>query len=236
MYFKDFPTTSYIFGSESNPVITVDISAYADILDDIKDNLDFYQYYDLYEQRPDQLSFELYDDASFYWTFFFMNDHIRRQGWPIKATELQDWIYSSFSKTVITTRDTLDNIFSIGDTITGVSSGVTGTITKRVEDLGQIFIEGTKNFTDGELIEDPDGNSVTVFSAVEEYNAVKHYLDTDAAFVDIDPTQGPGALYTPVTYYDYMVEENDKLRRIKVIKPETINTVISAYKQAIRGQ
>lgn len=235
MYFKDFPATSYIFGNGTDPVITGNLSVYADILDDIKDSLDFYQYYDLYEERPDQLSFKLYDDPSFYWTFFLMNDHIRRQGWPIKATELQEWIHSNFNKTVITTRDTLDNIFAVGDTVTGVSSGVTGTITKRIEDLGQIFIEGTVDFTDGELIEDPDGNTVTVFSSVEEYNAVKHYLDDDE-FVDIDPTQGPGALYTPVTYYDYLFDENDKLRSIKVIKPEAINSVVSAFKQTIRGQ
>lgn len=236
MYFKDFPATSYVFGSEPNPVVTENLSTYVDILDDIKDSLDFYQYYDVYEERPDQLSFSLYDDPSFYWTFFFMNDSIRRQGWPIKDVELQDWIYSNFNNTVITTRDTLDHVFTIGDTITGVSSGVTGTITKRIEDLGQIFINGTVDFTDGELIEDPDGNTCTVFSSVEEYNAVKHYLDEDLHFVDIDPTQGPGALYTPVTYYDHLVDENDKLKSIKVIKPEAINSVVSAFKQAIRGQ
>lgn len=236
MYFKNFPATSYIFGNGTNSVRTENISVYTDIIDDIKDNLDFYQYYDLYDERPDQLSFKLYDDVAFYWTFFLMNDHIRRQGWPVNASELQTWIYSNFAETVITTRDVLDGTFSVGDTIEGVSSGVTGVILKRVEDLGQIFIQGTKNFTDGELIEDPNGNTVTVFSAVEEYNAVKHYVDGDGNLVDIDPTQGPGAIYTPVTYYDYLVDENEKLRKIKVIKPGTINSVVSAFRQAVRGQ
>jgi len=235
MYFKDFPATSYIFGSETDPVIAENISIYTDIIDDIKDDLDFYQFYDLYEERPDQLSFKLYDDVAFYWTFFLMNDHIRRQGWPINDSELQTWIYSNFDETVITTKDGLDGTFSVGDTIEGVSSGVTGVIIKRVEDLGQIFIHGPLDFTDGELIQDPDGNTVTVASSVEEYNAVKHYLDADSEFADIDPAQGPGALLTPVTYYDYLVEENDKLRKIKVIKPGTINSVASTFRQAIRG-
>jgi hypothetical protein len=235
MYFKDFPDISYVFGSGPNPVVTQDISVYTDIIDDIKAEIDFYQHYNIYEERPDQLSFKLYDDVSFYWTFFLMNDHIRRQGWPVKDVELQEWIQGKFDRTVVTTRDAIDTTFEVGDTVTGVTSAVTGTVSKKIHDLGQIFIEGARNFTDGELISDAAGNTVTVASSVEEYNAVKHYLDEDSHFVDIDPAQGPGALYTPVTYYDYLVDENDKLKTIKVIKPEAINSLVSAFKQAVRG-
>lgn len=236
MFFKDFPATSYKFGTETQSVVAQNISAYVDIFDDIKDQLDFYQYYDLYDERPDQLSFKLYDDVSFYWTFYLLNDHIRRSGWPINANELEAWTQKRLDHTVITTRDELLETFMVGDTIEGVSSAETGTITKRVEDLGQIFIAGTKSFTDGELIQDANGNTLTVHSSVPEYNAVKHYLDADGEFADIDPTSGPGAEYTAVTYSEYLADENDKLRKIKVIKPEAINGVVSAFREALRSQ
>lgn len=235
MFFKEFPISRYNFGSEVDPVLIQNISAYVDIIDDIKDNIDFYQYYDIFDKRPDQVSFELYEDVSFYWTFFLLNDELRRQGWPIDQGQIDDWIKSRYNNTVITTRNSLDNVFAVGDTITGISSATTGVIYKRVEDLGQLFITGTKEFTDGELIQDANGNRVTVFSSVEEYNAVKHYLDSDE-FADIDPTSGPGALLTPITYYDYVFEENDKLRQIKVIKPEAITSVVSAFREALRSQ
>lgn len=234
MFFKDFPATLYKFGNETDNVVSVDLSVYADIIDDIKDNVDFYQYYDIFDKRPDQVSFELYDDVSFYWTFFLMNDNLRRQGWPIDQGQIDDWIRSRYNNTVVTTRNSLDNVFAVGDTITGISSATTGVIYKRVEDLGQLFITGSKNFRDGELIEDPEGNRVTVFSSVEEYNAVKHYMDSDE-FADIDPTSGPGAQLLPVTYYEYISEENEKLRQIRVIKPDALNSVISAFKEALRS-
>lgn len=235
MFFKEFPGVPYQFGNETSFTFVQDLSAYVDIIDDIKDNIDFYNYYDIIDERPDQLSFKLYGDVTYYWTFYLLNDKIRRQGWPIKQVELDNWIKSKYNNTVITTRNVLDGVFEVDGTVTGLSSGTTGTIYRRVEDLGQLFIVGNKTFTAGELIIDGEGNTVTVNSSVVEYNAVKNYIDSDG-YVDIDPTQGPGALITPVTYYNFLVEENDKLRNIKVIKPEAINSVVSAYQEALRSQ
>ena len=235
MFFKEFPGVSYQFGNEVDFTFVQDLSAYVDIIDDIKDNIDFYNFYDIVDERPDQLSFKLYGDVSYYWTFYLLNDKIRRQGWPIRQVEIDDWIKSRYNNTVITTRNVLDGTFEVDGTITGVSSAETGTIYKRVEDLGQLFISGTKSFTANELIRDAEANTVTVYSSVVEYNAIKHYLDSDG-FADIDPTQGPGALLTPVTYYNFLVEENNNLRNIKVLKPEALNSVVSAYREALRSQ
>jgi hypothetical protein len=76
--------------------------------------IDFYNYYDIVDERPDQLSFKLYGDVSYYWTFYLLNDNIRRQGWPVKQVELDAWIKKRYFRTVITTRDSLDNVFPIG--------------------------------------------------------------------------------------------------------------------------
>jgi len=237
MFFKEFPGVSYKFGNETTNTFVQDLSTYVDIIDDIKDSVDFYNYYDIVDERPDQLSFKLYGDVSYYWTFYLLNDNIRRQGWPVKQVELDDWIKKRYFRTVVTTRNSLDNTFPVGGSISGSLSGETGIIDQRVEDLGQLFFkEGGVNLIPGELIVDGDGNTVTVYSFIDEYNAVKHYLDENGNRADINPLEGPGALYTPVTYYNFLVEENDRLRRIKVLKPEAINSVVSAYKEALRSQ
>lgn len=237
MFFKEFPSVSYNFGNEVNPVLVQDLSAYVDIIDDIKDSVDFYNFYDIKDERPDQLSQKLYGDISFYWTFYLLNDKIRRQGWPISQVEIDAWIKERYFRTVITTRDSLDNVFPLESGIAGVSSCEVCRIDKRVEDLGQLFLKrGGKTFIPGELIIDDNGNTVTVHSFTDEYNAVKHYLDENGEFVDINPLTGPGALYTPVTYYEFITEENDKLKNIKVLKPEAINSVVSAFKEALSNQ
>jgi len=237
MFFQDFPGVSYKFGTEAESNFIQNISAYSDIIDDVKDSLDFYNYYNVLDERPDQLSYKLYGSVNFYWTFFLMNDKIRRQGWPVSQVEMDAWIKKRYYRTVITTRNSLADVFPVGTTITGISSGKTGTINKRVEDLGQIFLNtGGQSFISGELISDIDGNVVTVQSSVDGYNAVKHYLDENGEFIDINPLEGPGGLYTPVTYYEYLIEENDKLKNIRVLKQEAINSVVSVFREAMRSR
>jgi len=235
MYFKDFPIIVYKFGKEVDYSAFHNLSAYTDIIDAVSDNFAFYQPYTIFDKRPDQVSYELYGTANFHWTFYYMNNNIRRGGWPIGQNKIEDWIKDRYNGTVIVTRDSLDNVMKVGDTVTGVSSTVTGTITRRNEDLGQIFIEGTKAFTNSELIRDGDGNTVTVFSSSEEYNATHNYTDGDGVHADIDPANGPGELLTNVTFYDYIIDENDKQRTIKVIKPEAISGVVSAFREALRS-
>lgn len=235
MYFKNFSAAQYKFGDENYTVKTPDLSAYVDIIDDIKDNLDFYTLYNIKGERPDQLSYSLYDTVDYYWTFFLMNDNIRRQGWPLGKRESENRAKAIFSNTTITTRNSLVNVFAIGSAVTGISSGETGTVLRRNLDLGQIVVSGTSEFINGELVEDSLGNRIEVSSSSEEYNSAKEYVDGDGVPVDFDPAVGPGSLLTAVTYIDYYVSEDEKLNTIKVIKPEAMNSVVSAFKEALRS-
>jgi len=235
MYFNNFPTTTYKFGNETYQSAFQNILTYVDIIDDIKDNLDFYQLYTIQNERPDQLSYKLYDNPEFYWTFFLMNDHIRRQGWPLNGQAIQNRAMKVFSNTTVTTKDPLVDVFAIGDTVEGVSSVVTGSVVRRNSDLGQVVISGTKKFITGELLEDVNGNRILIDSFSEEYNSAKEYIGGDGLYVDFDPAVGPGSLLTEITYLDYYKNENDKLKEIRVLKPQAINSVIVAFKEAVRG-
>lgn len=235
-YFKNFPSVNYKFGEENYSVSTPDLSAYTDIVDTIKDQISFYQLYTIQNERPDQLSYKLYENPSYYWTFFLMNDAIRRQGWPLGQREAEEAAQKVFNKTTVTTRNTINVSFPIGGTVTGVTSEETGTIVRRNLDLGQIIINGTKNFTNNEVLKcNTTDENIIVFSSSEEYNSAKEYVDGDGNVVDIVPEDGPGVLLTAVTYMDYYKAENEKLREIKVIKPEAMSSVISAFNQAIRS-
>lgn len=234
-YFTEFPNVAYKFGNETTSTITPNLLAYADIIDDIKDNIDFYQNYVINDERPDQLSYKLYDDPSFYWTFFVMNDNLRRQGWPLSRIEVENTAKKIFKNTTVTTLGTINAAFAVGIEVSGVTSGESGTVVRRNLDLGQIIVEGTLNFQTGELLKcQVTGSEVVIQGATQEYNSVKHYLDSDE-IVDIDPTQGPGSELTAVSYLDFYDDENEKLRTIKVIKPEAMNSVISVFNEAIRA-
>jgi hypothetical protein len=83
-YFKNFPKVNYRFGNNESPVEFQNISAYIDIIDQVKEYGIFYESYNIQNgQRPDQISFELYDTPNYYWTFYLLNDSLRTGGWPI---------------------------------------------------------------------------------------------------------------------------------------------------------
>ena len=125
-YFKDFPLVAYSFGSGEQPVAFTGMNVYVDIVDQVKDQISAYRYYYIQEgDRPDILSNTLYDDQSFYWTFFLLNDHLRESGWPLTESRLVDKITQDHPDYVISTKNSLNGIFKIGQTVRGSSSGQT---------------------------------------------------------------------------------------------------------------
>jgi hypothetical protein len=238
-YFANFPKVLYQFGTEDTVNAFQDLSTYVDIIDSIKDDINFYSYYTIQEgDRPDNVSQKLYRSPYFYWTFFLLNDNLKTQGWPLSNAKLAEKAQKDFPNTTLTTIADLTGIFLPGQVVSGSTSGATGTIIKRRLDFGQLIIEGDLAFTDGEIITSEVGvtlQNITITTAVEEYNAVHHYEDADGKYVDVDPAIGNTALYTPITNYDRYVASNDSLREIKVLRSNIINDIALAYNDALRN-
>ena len=237
-YFKSFPNILYNFGNESTQNVTQDVSLYVEIIDEIKDNIDFYTVYTILEgERPDQLSQKIYGSPDYYWTFFLMNDKIKEQGWPLNYLDLDTLIKKELPYTTITTRNNVTTSFNIGQTITGGTSTATGIIKSRRLDFGQLIVQTTGTFLAGEVISSIVGattQTTTIFTGnVLQYNSTHHWEDADGVWVDVDPAVGTSAIYTPVTYYEKYVADNDALREIRIIKPQAINTIYRSFNEAL---
>ena len=88
-FFTNFPSIAYTFGDEVTPSLYQNLSVYIKLIDEISDDIAFFttlfiQDYD----RPDTLSYKLYDTTEFYWTFYYLNTDIRESGWPIPYQDL----------------------------------------------------------------------------------------------------------------------------------------------------
>lgn len=243
-FFKSFNNVLYSFGNEISTVSVQDLSTYVDVIDQVKDDISVYQKHHILEgYRPDQLSFELYQTSIFHWTFYLINDHIRLQGWPLTATELDETVKHNFPHTVVTTRDILGQNMLEGQTVTGSVSGSTGVITHRNLDLGQLVIDGPNGFRAGEVLSSTifteageTTQTIVIVSSEEEYNAAHHYVQNGFTnIVDVDPQVGPGELLTEVSNYEWYRDENEKLRDIKVIRPNIIENLAASFKQGIRS-
>lgn len=243
-YFQDFPNAFYKFGDETKSVIAQDLSAYVDVIDTIKDEVSIYTKYQIFDnERPDQLSFKLYGTTEYYWTFFLMNDNIREQGWPLSNTEIIKFAQAELTLNTITTRVALADKFKVGNTLEGIASGATGRIDHRHLDLGQLVLTNASGtFIAGEGLQEKTSSGTVVndvpsavFSYTPEYLSAHHYENANGLHVDIDPTVGPGALLTEVTYLDRYISLNNNLKDIRVIKKEMIFKVAEAFNEAMRS-
>ena len=200
-------------------------------------------------ERPDQLSYKIYGNEGFHWTFFMLNDNIRERGWPLSNEEVIEKAVGLYPNTVLTTRAqitslnptiTTESIFQVGRTVSGNTSGATATINHRHLDLGQIVVTNlTGTFVNGETLSstnaDGDVETIILESSSLEYNAAHHYENVAGETVDIDPTVGPGVLLTEVTYLDRVVNDNEELKQIKIIKPSVINQITNSFIEAVQS-
>lgn len=237
-FFINVPYVRYNFGENGTRALHQNLTTYVDLIDQIKNNRAFYQSYTIIDgDRPDTLSYQLYDSTKYYWTFFLMNDKLRESGWPLPISQLTDLVRERKNNTVLTTRSDISNQFLVGSQVTGQSSGATGTIIKRRLNLGQIIVLGDQPFLSNEDIvttEDDVLRSLTLDGAVEEYNAIYRYEDADGNPTDFDLLTGPGAELLPVTYSDFYIRENDNLKDIAIIKPSAISQIFDEFQSAMR--
>ena len=224
----------YRFGNEANRVPFQNLTSYVDLIDDIKDEVSLYEtYYVRDGDRPDQLSLKFYNTTDFYWTFFLMNDHVRVQGWPLSNYQLEKKVKEDFPNTIFTTRNNLTGIFKVGETLTGNTSGASGSIIRRHLDLGQIVIKGDISFSSGETMTSSGGQSVTSTGFVREFNAVHHYEDANKKYIDIDPYSAIPSSVTAITNFERYIADNIKLKEIKVIKPSKINQISDNFRKLL---
>lgn len=235
-YFQYYPTIEYRFGEETQSEYFRNIAIFVDVLEDIQNIVSLYQDYYIQDgERPDQVSYKLYDDPTFHWTFFFINNKLKQSSWPVKNESIITKLQKQFNHTVITTRDNIATTFKIGETVSGLSSGQTGVIRHKMLDNGQIAVDGNPTFNANETVQSSSGARVQIVgTGGPEYLVAHHYEDGDGNWVDIDPFIGPTDV-SAVSLYDMYLEKNTELRQIKVIKPSKIAQVANAFKQAVKS-
>ena len=240
-YFKNFEFVGYRFGDNESEVIYKNLTQYVDMIDELKNDTSFYNKYTIPSgERPDSLSYKLYGTTDYYWTFYLMNDDIRLSGWPIASYDILDIAKEKYPYRMVTTNTNISNIFPVGQTVTGQTSGTVGTVIRKIPDFGQIVIDtggkpNTTNFGQTEVVSyiDIEGNlqTITLVKESTQYNAVHHYEDADGVWQDLPlyDFNNPSVSWTPVTYRDRLENKNDELKEIRIIRPDVITKVVSEF-------
>ena len=145
----------YKFGDETKPAFFPAIDTYVDLLDQVKQDLSFYEDYTILSgERPDTVSQKLYNNPDYGWTFYLMNDHVRESGWPVPQEKIYDLVKVRYPHRTVTTQEDFTSKpfdFPVGKVVTGSVSGTIGTIIRRIPELGQMIIDTTNTVLDNQI-------------------------------------------------------------------------------------
>lgn len=201
-YFRQFPKLDYDFDRNGILQKVVNIYRAARPLDAFIDDLNAYSFYSVKNgERPDIVSQRLYGTTQYYWTFFIVNDflHDGLAAWPMSQEKLHDYMDEEFAGVVITTNprvqdspdagvefdypNSLSGRFQLGETITGGTSGATGTLVKKNADMNQLVLQDVVGTFQGSssqgIVEKLTGNKSG--DDVDTYD-VYQYLDAPHSY------------------------------------------------------
>ena len=250
-YFENIPICEYRFGDNEDAVLFPNISSYVDVLDSTKNAAAFYSKENIQDyDRPDTLSYRLYGTVEYYWTFYYMNDGLRRSGWPIAYNELLDLAKDYWPHQTARTAVDISSKLLIGQQVHGSASNpdnpVTGIVVSRNLDLGQVIIKSTSDLKFPEMdtlsyvdSETEDVVNVYAFSIRDQHISPHHYEDLEGNMIDIDPlVQGPitASIIVPVSNYDTLQRKNDSLKIINIIKKDSIGQVVGQWKTYMKNR
>lgn len=218
------------------------ISVYAEVLDEVKTNSAFYKnYYIRNGDRADNLAFSLYENPTLHWTFYMMNDNLREQGWPLDHVGIVEKAKKDFPYITLTTEDSITSSFDVGVTVEATQSSdgspslATGVIQSVNLDLGQLVIETTssENFKATDIVTAQQTmDQLQLVSVEDQYLAAHHYVQDGELYTNkLDLSPDP---YVEVTNLEFYVQENDKLRNIIVLKPNSVNKVVRLFREAVK--
>ena len=250
MYFKNFPIIGYTFGDSNQSAYFQNLSAYVDVIDRLKDNINAYSFYEIKDfDRPDSLAYRLYGNDDYYWTFFLMNDKIKEQGWPQTNQDIYEFATKAYPNwsADFNTGATLQDTLNISSTVAGLYpdgtevkiirsnlTEISGTVVRKNLEVGEIIISSdSASLSDTyNAIKYSDGtNQISITDLVYEYDGTHHFTDTDGNQVGILDDVGSKVI---VTNLENLVAENDSLKRIKVIKKSEIDTIVSTFNNLIK--
>lgn len=253
-YFKDFPKEFYRFAN-GDQALMQNLSLYVDVVDQVKVNSAFYENYFIQDgDRPDNVAYTLYKNPQLHWTLYIMNDSLREKGWPLSKRRIVEKAKEDFPYVTLNTHDNI-GMFLKDMVVRGTVSGARGRVVYTDTSLGQVTVEPVESpvtvMIDGEptiqyqildfiaddIILDVDGDisqSANLRSVEKEYLSAHHYT-MSGEIVDYRTKSGWNDLAVEVSKLEHYQLENDALREIRIIKPNSISAVVGVFNKAVRS-
>jgi len=248
MYFSEFPRIYYDFpnyaGDDTFLQVLTDITANVRVRKSTLENITLYDEYDIKEgETPEIISEKIYGNPEYHWVIMLVNqryDYL--SDFPLTTNELDQHIKNTYG---------VDNIYDVHHyERDGVYEEAVATIKLPVNVMALARINDF-------IISMPNSNAriteldETTNTAIVQIDFGRFEANQLCALngVRTDPDSGTVVYttlanfnipnngyelnenYTPITNYEFEVNENEKKRRIKLISPVLIEQVLREYRE-----
>lgn len=249
MYFKDFPSFLYDFNygnGKTKTTVLKDVTRNIRFKQDLLKNIALYDEYDIVDgETPEIIAERFYGTSEYHWIIMLANEkYDYLKDFPMQETFLQKHIERTYNPTLHSTEwSWTDGIISLKvdasdvnipfntDYLTApVTITITGAINKVINfPIDPIILDNSTQVFSFPYEPEPTQTGVlTIKTTGRENNPIVFINDAGQV------VQATTAFATPVTGAQLHRLENDAKRRIKIISPSLIETIIRNYEDFLR--
>jgi len=237
-YFKHYPTIDFDVKNDGNLIQAKDIFRNIRISSDALSSTTGYEFYQIGQQdRPDITASKLYGDATLYWLFWMVNDHLAvHSDWPMSFSILEKYINRKYSGKCLVGSASTDVVsssvskFLQGEKVVGSTSSAFGYVTKIDPTNNQIILNDIEgNFTLNETVTGSQSSKSFTLSSVRDFKDSPHHYENSEGLKTSVSTGN-----TLVSNHDYEVDFNENKRTIRYIKGTYVSQLLREFKSMIK--
>lgn len=229
MYFQSFPYTLYSLDDRVSIQLITNILTRVKFSDDVKTQYGVYDEYDIKDgETPELVADKFYNNPQLHWVIMLYNEILDgRFDWPLATNNLYRYVQGKYADPngIHHYEDDDGNIvngyltvasasgfgnFANSDAIVNVTNTGTGVITEKVSDSTLYVTVSDGGFKAGDQIRLYSNSSIT------------------ANITATTATSG-----TAVTNYIYEDTVNETKRRIKILNPKFVDSIIRDFKRSL---
>ena len=198
-YFSKFPKLFYSYDAFNTAELVTNIMARFSLEQATKENTAVYYEYDVTEgDTPEIVASKMYDSPERHWIVLMMNDIVDPQyDWPM---------------TTITLNNYIDKKYSTSEYANSNTSGAGLTYAQ----------SNTHSYYKVITTTIPNGNKIINKYEVDVNTYANVVVSSSSVTLQDNNVITIATTKTTKNYYDYEVEENEKKRKIKLLKPEFV--------------
>jgi hypothetical protein len=224
VYFRKLPKTFYSLDDISTVQVVTNILTRVIITEELQKNYSVYDEYDVTDSdTPETLAYRIYGDAELHWIILHFNTIIDpRFDWPQTTNNLVKYVEGKYNNlngihhyedadekeingNVTLNATAFSNILA-GNAIVNLSQNGVGFVTSKPSNTSIVVTTTKGGFRTGDQIALATNTSVTA-------NITSTTINSGI----------------PVTNYVFEDRENEKRRRVKILKPQYVQTVIRDF-------